>query len=463
MPQRHTAAAMTYLAREASARFFSRRLSPLQVVVLCFLAVIFIGTALLVLPFAQRPSAHIGLLTSLFTATSATCLVGLNSVPFDLWSPFGTVVILLMVQLGAIGYMSAVMLIALLLGVRMGMPQTLAISRSGGVIGSRDLWRIVRAVALITLSIEGIGAFLLMIRFVVGYHQPLSISLVYGIAYSVMAFCNTGFPGQVGLDLWLLCILSVLFILGGLGIGVLIEIGLLPRSRTFSLHTKLALVTTAVLLVLGTVLIYLFESRNPVTFGMLPGGWSRGVVAWFLSASARSAGFTPGGLAALSPPSLLILALLTIVGGSPGGTGGGVKTTTLAIIVLAIAALVRHRMDIDAYRRRISGELVRLALSLVSFYLLIVLLLSIGISLTESHLLAQADPMSYYVQVLFTAVSAFGNVGWGNAAILQPGSKVLLILAMFLGRLGTLGFVYFFSRSKQPQLRRLPTETVMAG
>jgi len=464
---------MTYLARDARNRlFFPRRLSPLQAVMAAFFAVILAGTALLLLPISQRPGIDVGWFDALFTAVSATCLVGLTTLDLTAtWSFFGLVVILCMIQLGAIGYMSAVMLIALLLGVRMGMPRNLAMTEAGGVIGARDMLRVLRSVALITLAIEGFGALLLALRFLITHHQPWEQSLLHGVFSGVAAFCNAGFmlAPQVTLaraDGWLLFMISTLIILGGLGIGVLIETGVWLRRRTLSLHTRLALLMTALLLVLGALLFYLFEARNPDTLGRLAGTGPQLLSSWCMSASARSAGFSTVDLSALSPPTLFILGLLAIVGASPGGTGGGVKTTTIAIIVLAIVALVRRRMDIELFRRRISGDMLRLALSLVSFYLLLWLSLVIAISLIEinprMHAMAATQ---HFGGLLFEIISAFGAVGWntGLTPTLQPAARVLIILSMFIGRLGALGFVYLFARSQHAQLRRLPVETVMAG
>ena len=194
--------------------------------------------------------------------------------------------------------------------------------------------------------------------------------------------CGPDTPALLGADPWLLVILGLLILLGGLGVGVIYEVFMLPRRRSFSLHTRLTLAATAITLIVGAVLLFLVESRNPQTFGGMQPGQSL-ISTLFLSVSARSAGFSPFTPGAFAPPTLFILSLLSIIGASPGGTGGGVKTTTVAVITLAIAALVRHRMDIEVFKRRIGGEMVRLAISLVSFYLMIMVLFIIGIGLTE--------------------------------------------------------------------------------
>jgi len=331
----------------------------------------------------------------------------------------------------------------------------------------------VRSVALITLGLQGAGALLLALRFNLYHGESPGHAIFDGVFYGVAAFCNTGFmlnPAtdrpELWSDMWMLIILSSLIILGGLGVGVLIEAARFVRERALSVHTRMVLITTAVLLVLGTALFYLFEAHN--TLAGQPGVGPRLILSWFMSATARSAGFSPVDMTAISPPTLFILVLLTIIGASPGGTGGGVKTTTIAVIGLAITAMVRHRMDIEVFKRRISGEIARLALSIVSFYLLILLLLIVGISLTEitrPGMQVTGETMAHYANLVFTTASSFGTAGWDADIIstLHPTSRVLIIIGMFLGRLGTLAFIYFFARSKHPVLRRLPTETVVTG
>jgi len=475
MLERQPIASTTTFARGTSQRFlFSRRLSPMQATAACFLAVILAGAALLATPAAQRAGAQVSVLDALFTATSATCLVGLSTVNLAAtWSPFGLAVILAMIELGAIGYMSAFLLIALLLGARLGMPRGLMITSAGGVIGPRDVWRIVRSVALIALGLQGAGALLLALRFGLHHGETFGSALTDGVFYGITAFCNTGFmlnPAtdrpELWSDMWMLIILSLLIILGGLGVGVLIEAARFFRERALSVHTRMVLITTLVLLVLGATLFYLFEAHN--TLAGQSGAGQRLILSWFMSASARSAGFSPVDMTALSPPILFVLVLLTIAGVSPGGTGGGIKTTTLAVIGLAIAALTRHQMDIEVFKRRISGEIARLALSIVSFYLLILLLLILSVSLVEitrPGMQATQETMAHYANLVFTTASSFGNTGWdaGVVAGLHPLSRIFLIIGMFIGRLGTLAFIYFFARAHHPVLRRLPAETVVTG
>lgn len=446
------------------------RLSPMQAILLSFLALILVGAVLLSLPIAHQYYEPSSVLDYLATATAAACLVGVPG--FQNWTGFGQVVIVLLVQFGAIGYMSAVMLIAQSLGIRMGAPVSPAV-QDGGVITTRDAWRILRMVTLYTLIIEAVGALLIAVRLMIGNYHTFGGALIQGALLSIGAFCNTALQPLLSVwsfstigslsyhhDLWLLGLLGLLALLGGLGIGVLRE---MRRPRRMSLHAKVALFSTLLLLVVGAGLFYLFEMRHALA--MLPDGWHRAGTALFMSISARSSGYEAISISQLNPPTLLVLGLLSLAGGAPGGTAGGVKVTTLAVIVLAIFSLVRHRPDIEVFRRRISGHLVRLALSVVSFYLLFLLLLVLAVSFTEFALAPHGgmDPYREFTFTLFKVVFSYASVGWAGIGGLHPVSQALLIFGMFFGRLGTLMLVAFFAGSQQLQLRRLPEEAVMAG
>ncbi len=464
----------TFVSRRTS---LPRRLSPIQFMILGFAATILIGASLLSFPFAQR-GTPVGLLDCLFTAVSATCLTGLvTQSTADAWSPFGQGLVLLMVQVGAIGYMTVATLVARLLGVRVGESGGPG-NTTQGVISPRDTLRTARTIIIATLALEALGALLLAPRFAAQLHLGWAQAAYHGIFYAISGFCNAGFTlahGFQGLaqptlraDTWLLIILGTLIVLGGLGFGVLRELATLPRHRRLSLHARLVLGTTLILIVGGMLLFLFFEARNDQTLGILDNPTQRLVTGWFMSVTARTGGFNPVDLTVVSPPTLMMLSLLMIVGASPLGAGGGIKTTTLSIIVLAIATLLRRRSDIEVFHRRIGGEMVRLALSLVSLYLLAALLVIIGISFTEITLWglpANAETMTHYARLIFEVLSAFGNVGLsaGITPKLHEVSKVLIILSMLLGRLGPLAFVFAFAQSKRTQLHRLPTEAVMAG
>lgn len=455
-----------------------RRLSPVQAVVIGYAALMLLGTGLLLLPLAQRPGIHVNWLQALFTAVSATTLTGLVTVSTaDTWSAAGQCIILALVQLGAVGYVTFASIIATLLGIRLGLTERYKLWDTHGNINRRDIFTIVRFVVLLTLAFELFGTLLLALHFHARTGLGWAQSAWEGFFYAVSAFCNAGFdlaPGMMGLayhagDSGLLIVLGLLIIFGGLGFGVLAEFLFIARLRRFTLHGKLALLMTVLLIVVGTGLVLLFEWRNTDSLGSLP-TMEKYVNAWFMAVTPRTGGFSPLPIDQLTPPTQFVLGLLMFIGASPDSTGGGIKTTTFAIILLAILTLLRQRPDIEAFRRRISGELVRLSLSLVTMYLLAILLVIIAISLTEITLNPAMSPvgpgaMMRFGQLTLEVISAFGTVGLsaGITSTLKPLSQLLIIVSMCVGRLGPLIFVYIFAGAKHPLPRRLPNESVLAG
>jgi trk system potassium uptake protein TrkH len=453
------------------------RISHVQVMILSFLALILLGMGLLMLPAAQQ--GHVSLLDCLFTAVSAVTLTGLTTVNTAAsWSPFGQAVLLGLMQLGGIMAIAVGVLFAMVLGLRVALREHLNISGGHDTVRMRDAFRVVPYIALTVLAIELVGAVALAARFMLGHQMSIGAATWSGLFYAVSAFCNGGFhllapearhaPFSLN-DPWLLGILAILIILGGLGFGVLMELALIGRIRRFSLRTKLVLVTSLALILVGFGLFLLFEWNNAATLGAQHVSWEEKLVtAAFMAVSPRTAGFSPLDLNVLAPPTLLVLSLLMIIGASPDSTGGGVKTTTLTVIILAITALLRKRADIEVFGRRISGDMVRLALSLVSIYLFSVLLAIMGISLTQITLQSLPpgpETTALYGKLMFEVVSAFGLSGMstGITSQLAPFSKAIIMACMFLGRVGPLIFVYIYAQPKRPQLRRLPAEMVMPG
>lgn len=457
-----------------------RRFSPVQTLALSFVLVILIGAGLLSLPVSQRPGVQVSLLDALFTATSATCVTGLVIVDtVETWTHFGQIIILLMIQIGGLGYMTFATIFALLLGARIGLRARLQLKEAHGVFTLRDTIRVVRFVGIGTLLIEGIGAILLTLRFHFQHHMAWDRAAFEGLFYSISAFCNAGFDLVTkfqGLTLppyqrdpWLLIILGILIIMGGLGFGVLAEFAFFPRARRFSLHAKLVFTTSGVLILVGMLGFLLFEGNNPMTLGALDTPFQKGVMAWFMGVTPRTAGFSPVDLSAVSPPTLAMIGSLMIIGASPYSTGGGVKTTTVAVILLVIIALVRRRPDVEAFGRRIGGDVGRLALSLVSVYMVAVLLVIISMSITEitwPGLPPNNRTMTFFGQLNFEVLSAFSTVGLstGITASLKPFSQLLIMLSMYLGRLGPLAFIFVFAQpARCPTSRRLPSEQIMVG
>jgi len=328
-------------------RRFVLRASPPQVLVLGFLLLILTGAILLTLPAAVKPGGEVNFLTSLFTATSAVCVTGLVVVDTaSHWSTFGQVVILLLIQVGGLGFMTMATFFALLLGRKIGLRQRLIIQESLNQTNVAGIVRLVKYVLLFTFSVEMFFAAVLAVRWSADLGWPKS--LWYGIFHSVSAFNNAGFDLFGGFksltgyveDVTVNICITTLIILGGLGFSVVVELFqcLKGTRRYLTLHTKLVLLVTGLLVVGGTTLIFLLEEQNSLLDLSLKGKF---LAAYFQAVTPRTAGYNTLDIAALRPATQFLLVILMFIGASPGSTGGGVKTTTVGILAAFIWSFAR--------------------------------------------------------------------------------------------------------------------------
>lgn len=423
-----------------------RRVRPAQVVVLSFALLILLGAVLLTLPISSAAHTPTGFLTCLFTATSATCVTGLIVVDTGLyWSTFGKVVIIVLIQIGGLGFMTLVSVFFVMLGKRIGLrqrmllAQALSLDEMQGAIGM--VLRILRGTAVI----EGTGALILTLRFLPDYGFPRA--LWYGIFHAISAFCNAGFDilGDVSLGGSIIryqkdpvvCItLMALITLGGLGFLVWTEV-LHSRKKCPGMYTRLVLALTAGLFVLGTALTALLEWNNPATLGPMTVG-QKLLAAAFQSVTTRTAGFAAIPQQSLTDATLAVSTFLMFIGGSSGSTAGGLKTVTFAVVLLAAISAARGRSRVTVMRRTIPQTQVMQALSL--FLLMLTLSFSGAIFLS-------AESGCSFLRALYETVSAIATVGL--TADLTPRlnalSHIILILFMFFGRVGimtiSLGFL----------------------
>lgn len=467
---------LVIVAKSSTSRHI--RLSPPQIIALVLFILIVIGALLLQLPIAQKTISPVKFLDCLFTATSATCVTGLiTRSTADSWTPFGQTVILLLMQIGGLGYMTLATVTALMLGMRLGIRTLLTLRASQGALTLYDTMRISRYVVFGALIIEGIGA--ISLAFLFHFHHGVKWGLAFfqGIFYAVSAFCNAGFdlaPGFQGLnhpsyrnDMTMLIIIGLLIMLGGIGFAVLADLVRFPKSRRLSLFSKIVLSMTAILVIFGASMFFIFEFQNSHTIAGQPLPQQM-ITSWFMSVTPRTAGFSTIDLSMASPPTIFLLSMLMFIGASPNSTAGGVKTTTIAIILLAAITMLRQRKDVEIFGRRVGGETIRLATSLLLAYLAAVFIILIAVSLVEitNHPgLSSSEALTRFFHLSFEVVSAFGTVGLsaGITPTLEPLSRILIILAMFLGRLGPLSFILVFTQTKKPALRRLPSEPLMLG
>ncbi|MFE6281073.1 TrkH family potassium uptake protein [Streptomyces sp. NPDC057877] len=441
---------------------------PARAVVVGFAFVVLAGSALLSLPFATEQRAAAGFVTALFTATSAVCVTGLVTVDTGTyWSGFGEGVILAMIQVGGFGIMTMASLLALLISGRLRLRMQLTAQAETKSLDIGDVRRVLIGVAGTTLAVElAVGA-VLALRFRYGYGESVGDAAYYGYFHAVSAFNNAGFGlhadslTRYSQDGWVTLPIAVAVILGGIGFPVLLEMlrhrGRKRRTgrRSWSLHTRLTLITTAFLLVTGTVLTCLLEWSNPGTLG---GHSVAGKVldGFFHSAMSRTAGFNAVDIGALHASTLLMTCVLMFIGGGSAGTAGGIKVTTFAVLAAAMLAEVRGEPTSAVLGRRLAPHVLRQSLT--------VALLGIGLVMGSTlTLLAITD--HELETVLFEVVSAFGTVGLsaGITADLPVAGELLLIVLMFVGRLGPITLVSALALRERTRRYELPEERPIIG
>ena len=436
---------------------------PAQTVAAAFAVGILVGTVLLSLPAARAGPGAAPLHVATFTATSAVCVTGLTVVDTpSYWSGFGHVVILVLIQMGGLGFMVLASLLALALSRRIGLRQRLLAQTEINVAELGETRRVLLGVAGFSVAFEVLAAVVLTGRLWLGYGEPLGRAAWLGLFHSVSAFNNAGFAlysdNLVGFvdDGWVSLTVTLAVIAGGLGFPVLIELLRTPgRPHRWSLHTKLTLAMTGVLLAVGTLAILGFEWSNPATFGRLdlPGKLLAG---FFHGANPRSAGFNSVDYADMTEPSWLVTEVLMFIGAGSAGTSGGIRVTTFVVLLLMVAAEARGLSTVNAFGRRIPQGAQRQALAVTLIGLGAVVVATLVIT-AQSGL-----PMS---RTTFEAFSAFGSTGLttGITAELPTASQNLLILLMFLGRTGPITLATALAlRDREPRYR-YPEERPIIG
>jgi len=422
---------------------------------------ILIGAALLCLPASTAPGRSTTIIDALFTAASAVCLTGLVVVDTGThWSLFGQVLILALIQVGGFGFMTSATLLFLLFRQRIGLRERLLVGEAIGVTATGGLVRLVRHMALLTVVVEGAGALVLLTRF--SALEGGGRGLWLAVFHSVSAFNNAGFDlfggfsSLIGLrgDMVVVVVTGVLLVTGGLSYVVLADI---RRERSFirlSLDTKLVLVTSVVLLLLGALVYLVAEGGNEGTLGSIPGP-ERLVCAVFQSAT-RTAGFTTVRIGEMHDYTLLFTMILMFIGGAAGSTAGGIKVNTFGLLVATVISTLRGRTQAIAYGREIGVEQVRRALAVGVLALAFV----IGVSLLLA-VIEDADILS----VMFEATSAFGTVGLsvGITPYLSTAGRLIVIVAMFAGRLGPLYLALALMQRLRHREYRYPGEPVRIG
>ncbi len=432
-----------------------------RTVAMGFLLIIIIGTCLLMLPVSSASREATPMIDAMFTTVTSVCVTGLVTVTTaSHWSLFGHAVILVLIQLGGLGVICCGMALLMLLKKRISLRERMLVQESYGVntyLGTGDIKRIVRG----TFIIEGIGAFFYGLRFIPDFGWIRGTW--YSVFHSVSAFCNAGLDiiGDSSLipyktDIIVNLTTIFLIVTGGVGFVVWWDIvGVIRTARQrkkyknmlfgkLTLHSKLALATTAILIVVGAVLIFVFEYSNKATLGNERLG-GKVIMSFFQSVTTRTAGFLTILQENVTDATYLITIVLMFIGGSPMGTAGGIKTTTLAMVVMCVVSVVRGKKDVEAFNRKIATEDVRTGLTVISVSAII---LAIGIIL-----LTIIEPFSLK-EIVFESVSAIATVGLGAGMTpyLSTAGKFILIVLMYIGRIGPITMATVFSVKRSATL-----------
>ena len=445
-------------------------LSTTQTIMLSFLCVILLGSLLLMLPISSADGKAVPYLDALFTATTATCVTGLVTVPtVTTWSIFGQVVILVLIQIGGLGVITILSSVMILLHKRMGIGNRLLLQDAFNLNSLSGIVRFVKKVMLGTFLVEGIGALLYMAVFVPEFGLK---GIWISVFTAISAFCNAGIDiiGENSLCDYatnpiINAVTSLLIIFSGIGYIVWWDVLQTVKKSTgkprkffkhLSLHSKIAIVTTLILIFGGGLLIFLFEYRNPATIGEMS-LWDKIQVSLFQSITTRTAGFASIPQQELTNGSSILCLLLMFIGGSPVGTAGGIKTVTFAVLVVSALATIQNKNETTLFQRNISKQAINKAIAVTA--------MSFGI-LFVSTLLLSAVTDADSLDILFETVSATATVGLSRnlTAQLNSAGKAIIIATMYLGRVGPISLALALnSRKKIQNIITNPTEEISVG
>lgn len=435
-------------------------LNPPRFLVAGFGALIILGAILLNLPIATNDDASIGFINALFTSASAVCVTGLTVVnTAEYWSLFGKIIILILIQIGGLGFMTSATIMALLIGKKISLKERLIIKEQLNQDALSGMVRLTKYVILSTFMIESIGAIFLSTRFIPRF--GLAKGIWFSIFHAISAFCNAGFDiignsmvSFVG-DFTINITICLLIIIGGLGFSVLIDISNKKSFKRLSLHSKLVLSISFMLILIGMLIIFVVERNNPDTLAELSNG-EKVLASFFQGVIPRTAGFNSIDISKIYDTTAFIMIILMFIGGSPGSTAGGIKTTTFGATLLTTLAVIRGNKDVVAFNRRLNQDIINRSLAIVSIGLILILTVSIVLTITEEF---------SFLDVLFETTSAFGTVGLtrGITPNLSDVGKLVITLTMYAGRVGPLTMAFAFAKRQKQSLYRHSEENIIVG
>ncbi|OFI06141.1 Ktr system potassium uptake protein B [Clostridium acetireducens DSM 10703] len=438
-------------------------LTPVQILALGFAIVIFIGAFLLHLPISSQSGTSTPFVDCFFVSTSATCVTGLVTVDTGTnWTYFGKTVIMFLIEIGGLGFMSFATLFALILGKKITLKERLVMQEALNSFNLQGLVKMAKYILMFTFSIEGAGAILLSTQFIPQF--GLAKGIYYSIFHAISAFCNAGidlignFRSVTPYYDNPVIILTIggLIVTGGLGFYVWQEIYSYESEKRLSLHSKVVIGATISLIIVGAILIYLFEMNNPSTIKNMAIK-DKLLSSLFASISPRTAGFNSISTSEMTTASRFLTIILMFIGGSPGSTAGGIKTTTAALLFMTVISVIKGREDTEMFERRLSKQIVYRALAITVISLCLVVTVTIVLSITE-----KGASLEY---LLYEATSAFGTVGLtlGLTTKLTVAGKIILAFTMYAGRVGPLTLALAFAAKNSNNSIKYPEDKILVG
>lgn len=455
-------------ALESSVKSFKKKniYTPVQILSMGFAVVIFGGAILLSLPIASQSGEVTPFIDCIFTSTSAVCVTGLVTVDTGTyWTYFGKTVIITLIQIGGLGFMSVATLVFFILGKRITLKERLVMQEAMNVNSLQGLVKMIKYVLIFTFSVEAIGAVLFSTQFIPKF--GILKGIYYSLFHAISAFCNAGFDlmgdftsvTAYANNSVIILTISALIATGGLGFFVWVEIYNCKGVRRLSLHSRVVIYTTLVLIFGGAILMYIFEMNNPNTMGgMSPKG--KILSSIFASVSPRTAGFNSIPLDKMTTAGIFLTIILMFIGGSPGSTAGGLKTTTAVLLFMTVVSVVRGREETEIFQKRIDKELVYKAFAISVISMALVITVTMILSITEKPDI----PFEYF---LYEATSAFATVGLtlGLTTKLSFVGKIVISLTMYAGRVGLLTIILALAKNKNSKSGtiRYPEDKILIG
>ena len=439
------------------------KLKGVQILALGFIFVILVGALILTLPISTTSGERTNFLDALFTATSAVCVTGLIVVDTGTyWNMFGQTVIMILIEIGGLGFMSFTTLIAIILGKKITLRERLILQDAMNTFNIQGLVKMVKYVLVFTVTVQFFGTLLFSTQFIPEY--GLGRGLFYSIFHSISAFCNAGFDifgnfsslTYYNSNAVVILVASALIIIGGLGFTVLSELYSKKSLKKVSIHSKMVILMTTVLVLGGTLLMFLFENNNVNTIANMS-FFDKIMNSFFASVTPRTAGFNSISTNGMTTAGQFLTIILMFIGGSPGSTAGGIKTTTIGILIVTIICVIQGKEDAEVFKKRFSKGLVYKAFTLIFIGVSLVIFVTMLLSYTEKEV--------SFIALFYETVSAFGTAGLtlGLTSKLSSVGKVLIMIMMYLGRVGPLTVVLSITRKKINLGIKYPEGKILIG